>query len=220
MARAWLVDFDDTLATGPTTWGYQQALPKLIRDHKLPVVPDRLERALLEAQAEANLTVDLDRVLGRLFEVMQWPQQLQHTLLADVQDNYTPQLFDDAIPFLQNLRRAEHFVIIVSNNPRMPGHAQRLGVSDWTDELVTPAMFPGTKPKPDRGIWDRLRQAFPSLDGMDAAVVGDDPWSDLAFAEVCQMSAWLLDRFDRFGAVQLSPNARRVQSLLQIPVVS
>jgi len=49
-------------------------------------------------------------------------------------------------------------------------------------------------------------------------VVGDDPWSDLAFARASGLPAWLLDRDDRFGGLDLGPDARRVRSLADIPL--
>ena len=218
MVKTWLVDFDDTLATGPITWGYEQALPEVIKKYELPVDLDLLEQGLLIAQEKANETTDLRPILDELFELLNWPKSLQGPLLQDVQENYHPELFEDARLFLEELHRKGQTVIILSNNPRTPSHAKELGLHDLVDAVVTPHMFPGTKPKPNRSFWDRVIEKVPTIDVANAVVVGDDPWSDLAFAEVCGLCAWLLDRHDRYAGINLAHNAQRVRSLLEIPI--
>lgn len=218
MTTVWLIDFDDTLASGPVTWGIRRALPKLIRSHDLPLDPDALAEGLLIAQEQSNAPVDLRAVVDAFFDRMGWPGHLRDALLQDVSDNYAPELFDDALPFLDRLRRAGHTVFILSNNPRTPDHAAQLGLSAQVEAVITPHMLPGAGPKPERSLWERLAQRFPALNEGDAVVVGDDPWSDLAFAQACSLRAWLLDRDDRFGGLDLGPNAQRIRSLSDIPL--
>ena len=217
MPTVWLIDFDDTLASGPVTWGYRRALPKLIRTHNLPLDPGALADALLIAQEQSNAPVDLAVVVDAFFDRMGWPAHLRDALLQDVQDNYAPELFDDAPGFLDGLRRAGHTVFILSNNPRTPAHAAQLGLTGQVAAVITPHMLPGAGPKPERGLWDALMRRFPEAANGSAVLVGDDPWSDLAFAQACGLRAWLVDRDDRFGGLDLGPDARRVRSLADIP---
>jgi len=217
MTRIWLIDFDDTLASGPVTWGYQRALPKVIERYDLPVDREILEASLLVAQEQANQTTDLRAILDELFAAMGWPSALQQPLLQDVQENYRPELFDDARPFLEALHASDQTVFILSNNPRTPVHAGELGLLPLAQAVVTPHMLPGSSPKPSRTFWDRFVERFPGVEAEHTVIVGDDPWSDLAFAEACGLEAWLLDRHDRFAALAMNPKAQRVRSLLEIP---
>ena len=79
-------------------------------------------------------------------------------------------------------------------------------------------MLPGAQPKPSRALWDQLVQRIPEALQRGAIVVGDDPWSDLAFAQTCGLQSWLVDRHDRFADLTLAQDATRVRSLLDIPV--
>jgi FMN phosphatase YigB (HAD superfamily) len=216
MTKVWLVDFDDTLATGPVTWGYQWALPKFIKLHKLPVDLEELEQSLLIAQEKANETTDLASVLDEFFQMMNWPKSLQRDLLFDVQEHYRPELFEDAKPFLEVLHRARQTVFILSNNPHTLIHARETGLQHLVDDVIIPPMLPEAGPKPDRSLWDKLVERFPMVGAGGATVVGDDPWSDLAFAKTCGLTAWLVDRHNRFANLELAPNAHRVRSLLEI----
>ncbi|WP_119070948.1 HAD family hydrolase [Aggregatilinea lenta] len=217
-SKIWLVDFDDTLATGPVTWGYQHALPKLIEAHGLPVDPVRFNRSLLAAQELSNQTMDLDAILHGFFQEMNWPAELEQSLLRDVLENYRPQLFEDTTAFLSALHVAGQTVVVLSNNPRAPQFARDLGLDAIVDDVITPHMLPGARPKPDRSFWDRVMERLPAATGDNAIMVGDDPWSDLAFAQECGLHAWLLDRYDRFADVDLGLNMRRVRTLLEIEV--
>jgi FMN phosphatase YigB (HAD superfamily) len=209
----WLLDFDDTLASGPVTWGYQRALPQFAAAHNLALDPDALAEGLLIAQEQAAVSTDLVPILDQFFARMGWPKALQQTLLQDVQENYAPELFEDTLAFLERLRRAGQTVFVLSNNPRAPRHVERLGLGALIDEVVTPHMLAGAGPKPERSLWDQLVQRFPFVQADCAVVVGDDPWSDLAFAQVCQVRAWLVDRHDRFGGLALDSGVRRVTTL-------
>ena len=216
MPPVWLIDFDDTLASGPVTWGYRRALPKLIRTHRLPLDSEALAGALLVAQEQSNGPVDLGAIVDAFFDRMGWPAHLRDTLLQDVQDNYAPELFDDAPGFMDQLRRAGQTVFILSNNPRTPAHAAQLGLSEQVAAVITPHMLPGAGPKPERSLWDGLARRFPQVADEGAVVVGDDPWSDVAFAQACALPVWLVDRDDRFGGLDLGAEARRVRSLADI----
>jgi FMN phosphatase YigB (HAD superfamily) len=218
MTRVWLVDFDDTLATGPVTWGYQWALPKFIKLHKLRVDPEQLEQCLLIAQEKANETTDLASVLDQFFQMMNWPRSLQRNLLLDVQENYRPELFEDAKLFLEALHEAGQTSIILSNNPHTVTHARETGLHNLVDDVITPHMLPEAGLKPDRSLWDGLVERFPMMGVDDATVVGDDPWSDLAFARTCGLTAWLVDRHNRFANLELTSNTHRVRSLLEIRI--
>ena len=52
--QTWLLDFDETLASGNITYALQYAFPKFIRDHNLKPDPERLKRITLELQERAT----------------------------------------------------------------------------------------------------------------------------------------------------------------------
>ena len=216
MTKVWLIDFDDTLAIGPVTWGYQHVLPRFIKEYDLPADFPALERSVLKAQEQSNQSTDLNSILSEFFVSMNWPTSLSQSLLLAMEENYNPQLFDDAKPFLDTLNEAGKTVVILSNNPHTPDSAKKLGLHDLVDDIVTPHMLPGAGPKPEFSLWDQMTKKFPGMNVENTVVVGDDPWSDLAFAEACGLRAWLIDRHDRFAGFQLWPRARRVESLLEI----
>lgn len=219
MQQVWLIDFDDTLAFGPVTWGLRHALPAFIAAHGLTVDPDALHESVLMAQEHTNRSDDLRAVIHAFFERMNWPPSLQQSLLEGALAGYEPHLFDDARPFLAALRTAGHTTIILSNNPNTPTHARALGLDALVDAVTGPHLLPGAGRKPDRSLWEHLIARFPALTTECAVVVGDDPWSDLAFATACALPGWLVDRDDRFGALPLADGSRRVRSLAEIPII-
>ncbi|MBI5666387.1 MAG: HAD family hydrolase [Chloroflexi bacterium] len=218
MTTAWFLDFDDTLATGATTWGIKYALPRLIEQHRLVYDEAALWQAILVAQEKANLITDPRPVVAELFETMGWPRDLLAELIQDVQTGYRPELFPDALPFLQQLQRRQQPVYVISNNPTAPQIAQRLGLSPYIRQVYTPQGCPGTQPKPDRSLWDFVLAANPEVKPLRAVIVGDDPWSDGAFAAACGLACWIVDREERFAGVDGRIAAKRVKSLLDIPV--
>lgn len=215
MAVCWFLDFDDTLASGATTWGLKHALPRLIETHHLPYEAAELHAATLEAQERANQVIDPRPVLGDLFDRLGWPQRLQAEFLRDVQTGYQPEVFPDALPFLQQAQARGEAVYIISNNPNAPDIAARLGLTPYIQEIYTPRAYPGARPKPHPGLWYYVLAHNPAVDPLRAVMVGDDPWSDGAFASACGLPYWIVDRDERFGTLA---ELRRVKSLAEIPL--
>ncbi len=219
MVTNWFLDFDDTLASGSTTWGWKHALPRLIRDHRLPFDSARFQRATLAAQAQVAAGAGLEPVIAELFQAMEWPGALGQALITDVLTAYEPELFADALPFLDRLRAARHAVYIVSNNPRSVAQAQRLGVAPYITRFFTPDAHADGLAKPDPRLWAHIVAEAEGVTARSSVIVGDDPWTDGAFAEQCGLACWLVDRDQRFGALDEGGGARRrVASLDEIPV--
>lgn len=219
MVTNWFLDFDDTLASGSTTWGWKHALPKLVRDHQLPFDRERFQRAAQAAQARVADSAALEPAIEQFFQTMGWPAALQKALIEDVLTAYEPELFADAVPFLDRLRAARHTIYIVSNNPRSVALAQRLGVAPYIARFFTPDAHADGLAKPDPRLWAHIVAAADGVTAQNSAVVGDDPWTDGAFAEQCDLACWLVDRDERFGALYGdSGRRRRVASLAEIPV--
>jgi HAD superfamily hydrolase (TIGR01549 family) len=192
----WFIDFDDTLALGPTTWAIQTVLPRLIRAHGLPYSDDLLHAALLRGQEIAAQGQDESQALETVFTMMNWPPELKRTLVEEVFERYVPVLFDDARPFLQRLRAGGEPLAIVSNNNHAPQIAEALGIAVYVNNIFTPDSCGIKRGKPHRDVWDYICDKH---EIQNAVMVGDDPWSDGAFADACGIPCVLVDRLDRFA---------------------
>jgi FMN phosphatase YigB (HAD superfamily) len=212
----WFIDFDDTLATGPTTWGLDSALPKLIREHNLPFNQAQYEVDVLIAQERTNREADLQPILDDLFDSQLWPRELQMSLLSDMQRNYRPSLFSDSIEFLETLQLKGGRVFILSNNPTAPDLAKSFGLGRFMAGYFTPKLCPGSLPKPDVSMWLHITSLDTDVSATNSALIGDDPWSDAAFAQQCGLAYWIVDRKARFSNVASLPRERLVTSLLQL----
>jgi FMN phosphatase YigB (HAD superfamily) len=212
----WLVDFDDTLAVGLTTWGYAQAIPDLVQQHDLVFDATQFESAMLIAQEQASRITDPTPVIDEFLENMGWPSALRAHLLEAMRHSYQPELFEDAVPFLNRLQAAGKTIYIVSNNPRTPGAVEQLGLTGLVNQVFTPKRCPGTSPKPHCSLFDYIAGINPAVTRTNAVVVGDDPWSDGAFAKNCGLAGWLVDRHNRFETLTPLHDVKRVQSLLDI----
>lgn len=214
--KTWLIDFDETLASGSITWAFQNTFPKFIREYNLQADPARLREVMLDLQERITQDPDPTPLLDDLFTTMNWRSELKQPLLQDVLSSYQPALFDDTLPFLRVLRENDQRTLVVSNNPRTPDQARLLGIEPLVDRVVTPWTYPDTQPKPHRSLWDQLLAREPGIDPQNTVVVGDDPWSDGAFAEACGLNCWIVDRLNRFEELCAQRQYPRVQKLLEI----
>jgi FMN phosphatase YigB (HAD superfamily) len=214
----WLLDLDDTLASGPMTWALQDAIPRLIRDYNLAYTQDQLDDAILTAQRRSNQEYDPLTILHDFFVEMNWRTDLEQTLFNAVQTGYQPALFADALPFLQKLQALGQQAMVVSNNNRAPKWLTMLGIDSYITAVYTPKMFPDCQPKPNRQLWDVITEQHPHLRAADAVMVGDDPWSDGDFAERCGMKCWILDRLGRYQTLYAAKQYQWCASLLEIPL--
>lgn len=220
-AKIWLIDFSDTLVTGSKTWAFEYVFPQLIRENNLPFDEQSFKKITLAAQQKANETQNDAVVLNEMFVRLNWPDHLKAELIRRVFDLYEPQLFDDTIPFLEKLKQTEQKPIIVSNTRNAPEIAQRLGIDKYFDHILTPAMCDSAAPKPDIALWTCLkhRLSLPDRSLLESAIViGDDPWSDGAFATRCGLPCWIVDRNKRMASLRQQISVKWAHSLLEIPV--
>jgi FMN phosphatase YigB (HAD superfamily) len=147
---------------------------------------------------------------------MNWPHELAQSLLDDLFLNQKPALFDDALPFLERLLERRERILVVSNNPRTPQHISLLQIEPYIQQIVTPHTCPDTLPKPHRSLWEYIVAHETDIDPETTFVVGDDPWSDGAFAEDCGLECWLVDRLGRFSELYAQKPYRWVRSLSEI----
>lgn len=214
--RTWIVDFDETLASGNLTWALQYAFPEFIARHQLAYDPQQLHDIMLELQQAASGVSDPAPLMSRLFDAMHWDSSLQAQLLSDIFSNFKPTLFEDTLPFLEELSARGDRILVVSNNPRTLEQVRILPLERYIAGVFTPQSCPGTNPKPDRSMWDYIIARDAQIDPNLTTVVGDDPWSEGEFAQVCGLPCWIVDRMDRFGKLTSQPAYRRVRSLLEI----
>ncbi|MBA3868867.1 MAG: HAD family hydrolase [Anaerolineae bacterium] len=198
IVETWLVDFDETLAVGSLTWALQNAFPTFIQEHQLKYDQERLQQVMLSLQERSRQEPDTPTLLAALFEKMAWPQDLQNQFLTDLRSSYHPTLFEDTIPFLEQLRNHNRRVYIVSNNKRTPDHVNLLGINEYINGVFTPHACPDTQPKPHSSLWEFIKKQQKEIDPQKTAIIGDDPWADGAFADVCGLPCWIVDRQQRF----------------------
>ncbi len=216
--QTWLVDFDETLAVSSLSWVLQHQFPLFCREHQLAYDAARLDQVILSLQEIGRQNPDTAYLMGQLFEMMAWPTDLQGQFEADLKANYTPSLFEDSIPFLKRLHEDNRRVYIVSNNRYTPKHVQLFGLEPYICGVFTPHICPDTQPKPHNSLWAYLTAQHTDINPQATVVVGDDPWSDGAFAQGCNLPCWIVDRAQRFTEMYKQKPYYWVRSLLDIPV--
>ncbi|MBX6751682.1 MAG: HAD family hydrolase [Micromonosporaceae bacterium] len=208
-----LLDFDDTLVIGPVTWGIEQFLPEVMARHGLNPDRARLDAALLAALEMSAAQYDDDQVLAHFLAGMDWPEELWADLAVGMQGKFSFALFEDTLPFLQHLRKQGVRAFVVSNNDRSPELAAQLGIDEYLSGFITPAMQESLRPKPHPSMFDAVRAQLPDLDPATTVLIGDDPWSDGAFAAACGLPCLLVDRGRRFRTLTLPGRVTFVDSL-------
>src|SRR5258708_1407848 len=191
----WFVDLDDTLVVGPITWAINTVLPRLMEKYSLASSPTALAAALREGQEKAASGSGEAELLDLFFDRLGWPAELKRELVQEVFDNYQPSLFDDSLQFLTWLSDQRQSVFILSNNDRAVKIAGMLVIAPYIQEYFTTALCAVPKGKPDRALWDYVMSNFTIA---SAVLVVDDPWSDGAFADVCNIPCYIVDRLNRF----------------------
>jgi HAD superfamily hydrolase (TIGR01549 family) len=198
----WILDFDDTLAVGPNTWAFEVVLPQLIQERNLPYDKTLFDSVMLQAQEKAN-NQDLDdaEVFNFVFESLHWTIDLRSELEQRVYKEYQPALYPDTQPFLEKLAAAGHTLFIISNNNHAPALAQMFGITDYFSGIYTPKLCENVSGKPKRDMWDYVMRQVTIDATQDVWMVGDDPWADGAFAQVCGHKCWILDRLGRYESL-------------------
>ena len=212
----WYLDFDDTLAVGPITWALQHVFPEMIESNSLPYDEASYTRVMLKAQRLSNEGVDEARILDEMFSRLGWPDHLKLELGQSVYTGYELALFEDTIPFLDYLREQEHTLFIISNNNKAVEHAETLDIAHYFTDILIPERCGAVPGKPDSGMWTHLLTCYPDLEGEGGHFVGDDPWSDGLFAEVCQLQCWIVDRMQRYQTLYTEKPYRWVTSLREL----
>ena len=216
----WFLDFDDTLASGAATWALTDAIPRLVEANRLPYDERRFQTVFTVGQQRANQEQDLAPLLHDFFQSMGWPRDLEMQFFNSLRQNYHPELFDDTLVFLARLRDSGQYSYVLSNNPRSPDLVTKLGIGEYIHQVLTPERCPGTQGKPHPSLWEYVVSHYPDIVSRESVIVGDDPWSDGAFAGKCGLPCWLVDRMNRFGAWDGTLPYRRVRSLLEITVAA
>jgi FMN phosphatase YigB (HAD superfamily) len=216
----WFVDFDDTLVIGPVTWALKDVFPKMFRDHHLSYDEGTFAEAILSAQQQSNEDMGEMAVVDMLFQTMGWPDALKKPLVQEVFDNYKPSLFEDAVPFLERMTGNGDKVYILSNNNYAPHIAEQLGIARHFAAIFTPKSCGGVRGKPQRAMWDHLlaQRIIGDQPTELIGMVGDDPWSDGAFSERCNIPCWIIDRMNRFTRLRAEKPYRWATSLAEVGI--
>jgi FMN phosphatase YigB (HAD superfamily) len=209
----YVLDFDDTLVVGPMTWAMSTALPELMARHGLPTDQPQLDVALLRAQEMTATQFDENLLIETFLADMGWSEALREDLERMLTADFQFALFEDTMPFLQGLREREIRTIVISNNNRCPRIARTLGIEGYIERFFTPKMGAGCQNKPDRSMFDLASVMMPELTTDNTVVVGDDPWSDAAFATNCGLPCWIVDRHDRYAGMTMMGHATRIREL-------
>lgn len=214
---AWILDFDDTLAMGPNTWAFQVVLPDLIKTHQLPYKKDKFDAVMLNAQKQANEGVSEADLLDAIFTALGWSKDVQSEMMHRVFNTYSPDLFDDAVPFLKRLKQRGDTLYVISNNDPAPALLAKLGIADYFADVLTPSST-DTKPKPAADMWQHLQKKH-TLNADKVSMVGDDPWSDGSFAQAANLRAtYIVDRLGRYKSLHETLPYHFVHTLADILV--
>ncbi len=210
------LDFDDTLVSGMNTWALVNVLPDLIKEHGLPYDEDRYREGLIAALESASQNLDESRILDTLFAHLDWPDALKATLMTRVFGQFSPEAFDDTVAFLDRMKAAGHHLVIVSNNNHAGEIIDGLGLSGYFDAIFTPKISQVQRGKPAGDMWEYLDQQLENIDLSDAYFVGDDPFSDGAFADVRGIPCYIIDRTGLYTALYPNKSYHWVKSLAEI----
>ncbi len=210
----WLLDFDDTLVTGWATWSIDHAFPQLIQQHNLKADPDLLGGAIIDAQKKAQTDIDPHSLLTDLFDSLGWPQTLITPLVQTLRTNYAPTLFEDSREFLEELKKRNCSVYMISNNPTAEKVARILGISDYFEFIITPGSAEVCRPKPSSTMWSYLKGEVATLNETNAIMLGDDPWSDADFARNCDLPCLIIDRLSRYPALDYGQSITTLSAAL------
>lgn len=216
--KIWLVDFEETLAPGCLTFAINQSIPKFIQQYQLEYDGEHLAKVVLTLQERARQNPGIHLLLVEFFEQMHWPQEARVDFMNDIMADTPPYLFDDAIPFLERFKQKGQRVFIVSNNRSTPENIKITGLETYVEGVFTPFNTPNTQPKPNPSLWEHILNHAPDIEPENVAVVGDDPWSDGAFADTCKLRCWIVDRMNRFSEMRSKTPYFWVTSLLDIPI--
>lgn len=212
----WILDFDDTLAVGPNTWALTKIIPELVETNNLPFDEAEFTGVSLRAQQLANDSNNDEIILDEMFRQLGWPTDLKTELLARMYQEYVPALYEDTRPFLEYLSKSGDTLLIVSNNNHAPYIAQQLSITQYFAGIFTPKVCQNARAKPHRDMWDFVMSNGLIPESRPVTIVGDDPWSEGAFADACQQPCWILDRLGRFESLRGRYPYRWGKSLLDI----
>lgn len=212
----WILDFDETLVKGWDDLAMNVVIPEFIRENNLNDDMKQLNQAIIKAQENNITNNDVLSLLKDIFQEMNWPDKLIKPFLGKIQSQYKPTLFEDALPFLRNLQANNKTVYILSNNPDSTKRADNLGVLPYIEAVLTPDTLPGSPRKPDAKVWDALVAIYPHLNKENVTIVGDDPWSEGIFADACDITCWIVDRYERYHTLRDAKSYRWVHSLSDI----
>ncbi len=212
----WILDFDDTLAVGPNTWAITRIIPELVEVNQLPFHETEFIRVSLHAQQLANETNNDEVILDEMFRQLGWPTALKTELLTRMYQEYVPALYDDTRPFLEHLTNRGDTLFVISNNNHAPYIAQQLSITQYFAGIFTPKVCQNARAKPQRDMWDFVISNGLIPKDTLTTIVGDDPWSEGAFAETCQQPCWILDRLGRFDSVRMQYPYQWGKTLLDI----
>lgn len=207
------LDFDDTLVSGMNTWALVHVLPDLIREHGLPFDEGRYREGLLVALESASQNRDESLILDTLFAHLGWPDTLKSTLMSRVFGDFSPTIFEDTVYFLDQMQAAGHVLYIVSNNNQAAEILDALGLRHYFEAVFTPAHCQVKTGKPSGEMWQVVTSALSPLDLSNACFVGDDPFSDGAFADVCGIPCYIIDRTGLYSALHPHKSYRWITSL-------
>jgi FMN phosphatase YigB (HAD superfamily) len=204
------LDFDDTLVSGMNTWALVKVLPSLIEEHELPYDEVRYREGLLAALESASQNLDESHILDELFKHLGWPDELKMTLMSRVFGQFAPETFEDTLSFLDRMKAAGHQLYIAQQI------LETLGLRHYFEAVFTPKSAQVKRGKPAGDMWEYLAQQLEQWDVNEAYFVGDDPFSDGAFADLRGIPCYIIDRTGLYSALYPNKKYRWVRSLGEI----
>jgi putative hydrolase of the HAD superfamily len=231
MSKAILWDFDGTLAHRPGRWGAllfetlechepgHGATREALRPHLRNGFPWHLpETPHPELSAPGAWWAHVEQHLARAYAAVGIAAARAAELAGLARERYIDpaigwQLYDDAIPALEQLRTLGWRHVILSNHvPELDAIVAALGVSDLVDAVVNSAHTGFEKPHPE--AFAAGRRAAGEVE--ELWMIGDNPVADFAGAEAVGISAILVRGVSR-PCVHWALTLRDVERIVESP---
>jgi FMN phosphatase YigB (HAD superfamily) len=198
--HTWLLDLDDTLQVGPSSWAELHIFPDIIKQTGIKPERAAFEAAYNRAEEMYNAGGSNEVLGDEFFQMVGWPLSMKTGIIERFTNEYKPVLYEETPAFLEWVMARGNHLYMTSNNKWARSVCQMMGIDHYFTDILTPAAC-GVSDKPSPGMWEYLK-THAALGGESGiVVVGDSLVSDGLFASNCGLDCIIVDRYDRVANV-------------------